>query len=139
LAIRAPVFSLWRHNDSKIMMSNPGPSSFDHAEAMRQVGDDAALLREVMELFVLEAPKREAEARLALERRDAELLERAAHSIKGSCVIFGATPTRDAAHRLELLARSGDFEGAATSLALLSKETARLTADLKVYLDAGRA
>jgi len=116
-----------------------GPASFDPAEAMRQVGDDTALLREVMELFVLDTPKREADVRLALEKRDAELLERAAHTIKGSCVIFGAGPTRDAAHRLEMMGRAKSFEGAAESMALLSREAARLTLDLRKFLDAGRA
>jgi len=120
-------------------MPDAGPASFDPAEAMRQVGDDAELLREVMELFVLDTPKREADVRLALERRDAQLLERAAHTIKGSCVIFGARATRDAAHRLEMMGRAGSFKGAEESMALLSKETARLTLDLKTYLGAPRA
>jgi len=120
-------------------MADDGPPSFDPAEAMRQVGDDAALLREVMELFILDTPKREAEVRMAVEKRDPQLLERAAHTIKGSCVIFGAGPTRDAAHRLEMMGRVGSFEGAAESLALLSKEAARLTLDLRTYLDAPRA
>jgi HPt (histidine-containing phosphotransfer) domain-containing protein len=120
-------------------MADSGPWSFDHAEAMRQVGDDAALLREVMGLFIQELPQREADVRQALERRDAKGLERAPHSIKGSCAVFGATATRDAANRLELLGRAGSFEGAAETSALLSTEAARLTADLRKFLDAGRA
>jgi HPt (histidine-containing phosphotransfer) domain-containing protein len=120
-------------------MAEAGPSSFDHAEAMRQAGGDADLLCEVMGLFVQELPQREADLRRALERRDAKGLEHAAHSIKGSCAVFGATATRAAAHRLELLGRAGSFEGAAESFALLSKEAARLTADLRKFLDAGRA
>ena len=80
--------------------------SFDPAEAIRQAGDDAALLRELVELFLQDAPKREADVRLAVERRDAKRLERAAHSIKGACAIFGAAATLEAAARLERLGRA---------------------------------
>ena len=120
-------------------MADGGPASFDPAEAMRQVGDDTGLLREVMELFIQDTPKREADVRMAVEKRDSKLLERAAHTIKGSCVIFGAGTTRDAAHRLEMMGRVGSFAGADETLALLSKEIARLTADLRKFLDAGPA
>jgi len=120
-------------------MADAGLSSFDPAEAMRQVGDDPAVLREIMELFIQEAAKLEGELRQGLERRDAKFLERAAHSIKGSCSVFGATATREAAHRLEQLGRAGSLEGAAEALAQLSKETARLTLDLKRFLNAGPA
>ena len=120
------------------MMSGQARPSFDPAEARRQVDDDEALLREVIQLFIEDNPKREADLRQALERRDAQLLERAAHTIKGSCVIFGAVDARNAAHDLELLGRSGDFERASTGMARLSKEIKRLTGDLKGYLAASR-
>jgi len=114
-------------------MPDPGPTSFDLDEARRQVGDDEVILREVIGLFIEDNPKREEDLRRALERRDAELLERAAHTIKGSCVIFGAAAARDAAHDLELLGRAVDFEKAADAIVRLAKETERLTVDLKGY------
>lgn len=120
------------------MAENRFPS-FDPVIAMRQVGDDPGVLREVMELFVQTAAKQEEEVRSAVERRDAKSLERVAHSIKGACAIFGATATRDAAYRLELVGRAGTFEGAAEAMARLSDETARLTLDLKRFLNAGPA
>lgn len=120
-------------------MADAGPASFDPAEAMLQVGDDVTLLRELMHLFVQEAAQREADVRMALERRDAKLLARAAHSIKGACAVFGATATWSAADRLETLGREGDLEGAPEALAQLSTETARLILDLRAYLDSGPA
>lgn len=114
-------------------------ASFDPAEARRQTGGDHHVLREVIQLFIDDNPKREADLRLALQRGDARLFERAAHTIKGSCVIFGAAAAREAAHRLEIMGRTGNFEGAAESLAQLSKETHRLTADFKSFLDVSRA
>jgi HPt (histidine-containing phosphotransfer) domain-containing protein len=120
-------------------MPDPGSTSFDPDEARRQVGDDEAILRDVIGLFIEDNPKREAELRRALERRDAELLERAAHTIKGSCVIFGAAAAREAAHALELLGRGRSFEGATEAIARLSKETERFSADFRSFLDASPA
>lgn len=120
-------------------MAETGSASFDPSIAMRQVGDDPEVLREVMELFIQEAAKQEADVRLAVERRDPKSLERVAHSIKGACAIFGAAAAQDAAYRLEQLGRAGSFEGAADAMASLTTETARLTLDLKRYLNAGPA
>ena len=110
--------------------------SFDPDEALRQTGGDDSILREVMQLFIDETSKREAELRQAMERRDGELLSRIAHSIKGSCVIFGAWYARDAAQKLELLGKGGDFEAAKAAVVLLLEETQRLSADLKAHLAA---
>jgi HPt (histidine-containing phosphotransfer) domain-containing protein len=111
-------------------------SSFDSADALRQAGGDEYVLREIMELFLEDLPNREADLRRALERRDAKLLERTAHTIKGSCMTLGAAAAREAAYRLELLARAGGFDGADEAAARLSEETARLTHGLKRFLDA---
>jgi HPt (histidine-containing phosphotransfer) domain-containing protein len=121
------------HSDR--MTDAPLPS-FDLAEAKRQSGGDESILREVMQLFVDEESKRDAEMKGALQRRDAQALERAAHTVKGSCAIFGADPALAAARRLELVARSRDFEGVAEAAAALLKETRRLTDDLRRYLAA---
>lgn len=110
-------------------------SSFDIAEARRQVGDDEEILREVIQLFVEEVPKRLADLRLALERRDAELLERSAHTIKGTCLVFGAGPVRLAAERVETMGRKRDFDLAPEAVAALVQESERLAADLKTFLD----
>jgi len=120
-------------------MSNSESPSFDLAEARRQAGDDEAILREVLLLFLEDNPKTEANLRQALERRDAESLERAAHTIKGSCAIFGAFPARRAAERLELLGKAGDFKAAPEAMALLLKETGRLAADLRGFLESSPA
>jgi HPt (histidine-containing phosphotransfer) domain-containing protein len=112
------------------------PSSFDAITARRQVDDDEELLREVILLFIQDHPKRLEDLRKSLESRDAALLERAAHTIKGSCVIFGAKDAQLAAHELELLGRSGDFGPAPNAIARLSRESERLIVDLKGYLAA---
>jgi two-component system sensor histidine kinase/response regulator len=113
---------------------NDTSSSFDIAEARRQVGDDEEILREVMQLFVDDVPKRVAELRAAVERRDAALLERSAHTLKGSCVVFGAGPARDAANRVESMGKRRELDGAADAVASLVQESERLAADLKAFL-----
>ena len=51
---------------------------------------------------------------------------RAAHSLKGSVGSFGAQGAFDAALRLEVMGRGGDFTHAAEACVALEKEVARL-------------
>jgi two-component system sensor histidine kinase/response regulator len=110
--------------------------SFNLSDALLQSGGDAAVLREIIELFVQDLPKREADLRLAMERRDAKLLERTAHTLKGSCLTFAAAAAGEAALRVETFGRAGDFEGAREAVDRLAREISRLTPDLKRFLDA---
>ena len=111
----------------------PSPA-FDPAEGRRQLDGDETLLREIIQLFLDDLPKRQADLALAMERRDAKLLERAAHTITGSCIILGAKPAQEASHDLELLGRRADFIKAGEALGRLDRETGRLSDDLRSYL-----
>ena len=63
--------------------------------------------------FVDNTPKVIAEARDALARKMSPLVERAAHTLKGSCSNFGAERMRAACQALELIARDGALDKAA--------------------------
>ena len=49
-------------------------------------------------------------------------LERAAHTLKGSCTNFGAERMRAACERLELAARAGNLENAAGMIKEIDNE-----------------
>jgi HPt (histidine-containing phosphotransfer) domain-containing protein len=110
------------------------PNSFDPITARRQVAEDEGLLREVIGLFLEDTPKQVSELRKALNAQDAALLERTAHTIKGSCVILGAHDAQKAAHTLEMLGRAKNFAEAEAASARLSGELQRLSADLGNYM-----
>ena len=75
--------------------------AFDLDAALELVDGDAGLLKELAGLFLGECPRRMAEIRQAIDRRDASKLHRAAHALKGSVSHFAARAAVEAAQRLE--------------------------------------
>ena len=114
----------------------PATEVFDAAEALRHVGDDVGLLRDLAGMFEAEAPKMLAQVRAAVEARDAAKLQRAAHTLKGAVGTFGARGTFAAALRLETMGRGGDLAGAAEALRELQQAVAQLQQALADYTGA---
>ncbi len=101
-------------------------SVFDRNAALARFGSDRELLQEIVALFLDEAPRLRSEIRASITRRDAKALERAAHTLKGAVGNFGARSASEAALRLEVMGRDGDFAKAAEACVELEKEIARL-------------
>lgn len=97
-------------------------------------GDDDDLLEEIILLFLADNPLREADLRAALAKGDVSLFERTAHTIKGSCVLFGADGARDAAQDLEIMGRAGNLASGGPAIDRLAAETRRLSSDLEAFL-----
>jgi len=72
---------------------------------------DAALLHEVIEVFLADTPKQMAALDSAVARRDATAIASAAHALKGSCGLFSTAGAYESAQRLEKLAREGVLDG----------------------------
>lgn len=85
-------------------------AKLDCAVALERLGGDEELLREVAGLFLDEYPMLMDEIRTAAASGDAELLQRAAHSMKGSVSNFGADGVYQAAFALEQMGRTGNLE-----------------------------
>jgi HPt (histidine-containing phosphotransfer) domain-containing protein len=93
--------------------------------------EDPAFLRELIDLFVDDVPGRIAEIEQGLATKDAVLLTRAAHTIKGSCSNFGAAKLKEISHAMEMQGKAGAFADAAASLVTLRAEFATVAAALK--------
>ncbi|MBM3724222.1 MAG: Hpt domain-containing protein [Acidobacteria bacterium] len=87
--------------------------SLNRAVALERVGGDEELLAEVAELFLDDCPNMMREIRTALASGDAKMLERAAHTLKGSVANFGAEPVFLASLALEMSGRQGKMDGTA--------------------------
>jgi HPt (histidine-containing phosphotransfer) domain-containing protein len=85
----------------------PMQPELDRNQALEFVGGDTRLLHELAQLFLDSYPAELTAVRTACERQDLSALARAAHAMKGSIRIFGASAF-EAALRVEALARSGD-------------------------------
>jgi len=103
----------------------------DLRAALERVEGDRELLEELLQLFVDQCPGAMAEIRHALEVRDARVLERLAHTMKGTAASLGARGLSDTAYRLEKLARAGDWESAGALIQTLQEEVDQLLPEMK--------
>jgi HPt (histidine-containing phosphotransfer) domain-containing protein len=108
--------------------SNPG--SFDFDTALERTGD-TELFHELVELLVDEAPQQLASIRQAIEANEENLLERAAHRLKGSLGAFCATAAIEVAQKLETMGSEGTFSAALDEFGRLESEVQNLLAALK--------
>ncbi len=87
-----------------------------------EVEGGESILAKLIEVFIENTPRVIEEARAGLARKLSPRLERAAHTLKGSCSNFGAERMRVACERLEKVARQGELEGAPELIAQVEKE-----------------
>lgn len=94
-------------------------AKLDRALALERLGGDEGLLQEVAQLFLDEYPMLMSDIRRAIETSNANQLERAAHSLKGSVATFGSEAACQAAFALEKLGREQQLAGVETAYANL--------------------
>jgi two-component system, sensor histidine kinase and response regulator len=82
---------------------------FDRAAALGRCGDDAQLLRELIDIFLAEIPGWMANLGSAFQSGNSEQVQRLAHTIKGGVSTFAATPAYEIAFRMETLGREGNL------------------------------
>jgi two-component system, sensor histidine kinase and response regulator len=109
-------------------------SSIDGQMLLSDFGQNAAVLAEVIRVFLSDAPGRAAALRAATEAGDASAIAAAAHALKGSVGLFSKGAAYDAARALEQAARAGDLTGIAARGAAAQDELLRLCADLDALL-----
>ena len=102
----------------------------DMPTLLARVENDMDLLREMVELFLDDAPRLLAEIDATFARQDSRGIERAAHALKGSMQSISALPAAHAAAALEETARTGDVFNAHRPLSLLKLEFDRLVSAL---------
>jgi len=99
----------------------------DESAFLARFEGEPELLRDVVNLFLDDCPKLLDGIRGALERGDAQGLERAAHKLKGTVANFSARASYDAALRLEVMGREGHLEQAPESLGRLESALEELS------------
>jgi CheY-like chemotaxis protein len=109
-------------------------SGFDEHDALARVGGDEGLLRELVGVFVTEAPAWLEELDVATAAGDGVGLHRVAHTIKGAADTCGVRGGFDAAFAVERLARAEAFDRVA-----IGARVAELRAVVDAALPAMRA
>ena len=108
----------------------PTGKILDREALLDRIGEDAAFLRELAEMFSDQGRRLLGEIRSAVHSGDAATLARAAHTLKGCVGNLGAGTAFEAALRLELLAREGRLSEAQRAALELESEVARFEAAL---------
>jgi CheY-like chemotaxis protein len=110
-----------------------GEPVVDYRAALRRLGGDETLFRDVVRLFDQDAPELLQRIRTSIHEDKAEELQRAAHSLKGLAANFGAKDAIDSAYRLEQVGESRCLDGVENAADDLEHELARLTRALSPY------
>jgi HPt (histidine-containing phosphotransfer) domain-containing protein len=108
--------------------------SFNRDVALDRVGGDECLLKEVVELFLLEYPQMMADIEQAVRDRNAHLLERSAHSLKGSLSTIGAESSAAVALALEMMGRFRNLDGCEQGLLDLQASISSLDRELNTLV-----
>ena len=98
----------------------------DRAAMLSTVEQDLVLLRELVEIFLAEAPGLLAQIRSGVNEKRAEIVERAAHTLKGALSNFGARRACEVARQLEIRGREARLGDAAQVVSRLESELAEV-------------
>jgi len=93
----------------KTVSPDASASLVDWASALDIMGGDTELLAEVLEAFLVEAPRQSQAIDRAVKAGDAAALHLAAHTLKSSLRYLGAKETQALAFRLEQAGRGNDL------------------------------
>jgi CheY-like chemotaxis protein len=85
------------------------PPIFDRAGALVRAGGSEPLLGEMIALFLEECPRLMGKIQAALEAREPEELEQAAHALGGAALTLGALSASKALARLETIGREREL------------------------------
>jgi CheY-like chemotaxis protein len=99
--------------------TEPHNGTWDPAIALGRLGDDESLMHEMIGIFLEEAPKHLAALRQAIEERNAELVERIAHSLKGEARFLEIPLASQIAGMVEEMGRSRKLHDAMERLTRL--------------------
>jgi PAS domain S-box-containing protein len=86
------------------------------SKTLEQLGGDEALLQEVLDIFLDEAPKHLAALRLAVAQGIAKTVETSAHTLKGELGYMGLPEMSQTVAEIESMGRSNNVPGAASLL-----------------------
>lgn len=106
----------------------------DLEKASEQMGGDEELLKEVLQIFINDVPKKLFELHDAFDKQDRELIRRAAHSIKGASANIAADCVRAVAFKLEKMADEADPDDIRQLLEALEHEIRRLETAIDLVL-----
>ncbi len=100
------------------------PAAMENLREM--VGGDEEFVVELINTFLQDAPQMLEDMRQAMEEQDAELLRRAAHSLKSNSAEFGAVFLSDLCREIERMGKEGSLDEAREPVTRAQTEFAKV-------------
>ena len=105
----------------------------DWDAALASVNNDRSLLKLVIDAFLDESKQLLERIPTAIDTRDADLLKRTGHTLKGTMLSLGAAEWSAVARQIEELGATGSTEGADALFIELSQRLPELWHQLKTF------
>lgn len=116
-----------------VAVVTPSVPVIDHADAMKRLGNDTDLFQEFVGFYDEDSKILLSQINEAIESKNAEQLQHAAHSLKGLAANLGAMRVVEAAFVLEQTGKSGAMKNATEELISLNREMTRLNRSLQEF------
>ena len=107
---------------------------FDKGEALKIIDNDKEFLKELVEIFINDAPEHMSEIEEAVNSRNSEALGKSAHKLKGAVINFGKSATTGTAFKLETMGRGNNLDGVEDVYGTLVKDVENLVNALKEFV-----
>jgi HPt (histidine-containing phosphotransfer) domain-containing protein len=106
------------------------PRVISELRALEREGSPS-FLSELIDLFLKEQAQHLARLRKAYQERDAAVLERVAHTMKGSCGNLGANELSKICAELQGVARAADWERAGAMVRQIERDSIPVETELR--------
>ncbi|MBT3354779.1 MAG: Hpt domain-containing protein [Candidatus Scalindua sp.] len=108
---------------------------FDKDELLKKFDGDEGFLGELIEVLINDVPEQLSGIQKAVDSRNSNDIERAAHKLKGAIANFEEKAAFEAALQLELMGRESRLDGVEEAYNTLVKEVECLVNALKEFVE----
>jgi two-component system, sensor histidine kinase and response regulator len=112
-----------------------GSTCWNPRKVLENVEGDETLLRELLQIFMEECPKRLAMLEEAIQESDGERIENVAHTLKGELAYLGLSNAMEEARNLERMAHERSFHSSGDLFRRLKSELLTTTALMRDMLE----
>jgi len=124
-----------RTGETNLESASEGASaSLNQAALLAGFGGNKKVLREVIDMFLVDGPEHLTALRRAIDAADAQALSSSAHALKGSVGLFVQAGAFETARQLERTGKADDLQSAGALLASLETDMRALDTALRSLL-----
>jgi len=104
------LFATLEENEASVVA--PAAPAVDRQALLARLGGDEELMRDIVQIFLMDCPARLAAIKSAVDARNADKLRAEAHALKGAASNMSAQDVVEAARTLERMGAEGKLEAA---------------------------